>query len=435
MFGGTRSVLTALAAAMLVPACASATTVRIGPETPATSLDNLQCLMGCPGGTTYAQIVDPSAPYEAPGPGVITDWRVTGSTGLRLRVFHEAPEAEWITAGTSAPAANGKGEANATSLPIRKGDVIGIDQPSGHDSEIGFRQVAKDTALLYSWGPSLGEGVVTPEPFEGGGEFNEVILVNADIVLAPVVSSISPASGGTAGGTAVTITGKYMDGATGVTFGATPASSFGVNSPSQITAIAPASAAGPVDVHVTGPGGLSEVTAADRYTFNGPATTTSTGSTTPVTGAGSGAPQAPVTAVAKPAVSGFGQSSARWKRGRSLPHISSTSAPVGTTFSFTLNEPAAASLAFDQRVAGRRVGGRCVAVTGANASKPKCKRTIGAGSLPVAAHAGTNKVRFQGRLSSAKSLKPGTYTVVLTVRDAHGLQTPSQSLSFTIVPG
>ncbi|HEX8714460.1 MAG TPA: IPT/TIG domain-containing protein [Solirubrobacteraceae bacterium] len=377
--------------------------------------------MGCPNGGTLAQIVDPEALYEAPASGTITSWRVTGTTGLKLRVFHEGPEAEWITAGSSAAATNGKGEANATSLPIRAGDVIGVGQPSGSDSEVGFRKVTPQTALVFSWG-GLGEDVVAPpEPLEG---LEEVLLVNADVVLAPVVSSLSPASGGTAGGTAVTITGKYLDGATGVTFGATPASTFGVDSPSQITAIAPVGAAGTVDVHVTGPGGLSGVGPADRYTYNAPpASTSSPTLSNPL----------PLAPVAKLAVSGFSQSAARWKRGGALPRMSST--PLGTTFSFTLNEPAAAGLAFTRRVAGRRVGGRCVAVTGRNAHKAKCTRAVAAGTLPLAAHAGLNKVRFQGRLTGVKSLPAGTYAVALTASDASGVRSSPQSLSFTIVAG
>ena len=369
--------------------------------------------------------MDPLAPYEAPAPGLITSWRVTGSGGLRLRVFHELPEAEWVTAGSSAPETNGEGGANTTSLPIRAGDVIGIDQPSGHDSEVGFRKVGYATGLLFSWTPTLGEGVVAPEPFEGS---EEVILVNADVVLAPAVSSLSPVSGGTAGGTAVTITGKYLDGATGVTFGATPASSFGVDSPSQITAIAPASTAATVDVHVTGPGGLSQTSAADHYTFTAPATTT----TVPTTTTGS-SPLGSVSAT--PAVGGFNQSASRWRRGGALPHISSVGRPpVGTTFSFSLNEPATLSFVFTQRVAGRRVNGRCVAVAHGNAGKPRCKRTVNVGSFGLAGHAGLNKVRFQGRLSGARTLKPGTYSVAVAARDSRGLKAVSQSLSFTVVP-
>ena len=68
---------------------------------------------------------------------------------------------------------------------------------------------------------------------------------------APVVSSVSPASGTI--GAEVTITGSGFAGATGVRFGAA-AGKFTVNSASKITATVPAGAStGPVAV--TGPGG------------------------------------------------------------------------------------------------------------------------------------------------------------------------------------
>lgn len=215
------------------------------------------------------------------------------------------------------------------------------------------------------------------------------------------------------------IAGKYLDGATSVTFGSTPASSFSVDSPNQITAIAPASAASTIDVRVNGPGGSSEVSPADRYTFTAPATST--------TVAGGSALQP-----AKPTVTGFSESSSRWRRGHSLPHISSAT-PVGTTFSFSLNEPASVNLTFSQSVPGRRVAGRCVAPARRNAGRPRCKRSLVVGSFGVPGHAGVDKVGFQGRLSRSKALRPGSYLVSVTARDARGLKVVSRSLGFTIV--
>jgi hypothetical protein len=46
---------------------------------------------------------------------------------------------------------------------------------------------------------------------------------------------------------------------------------------------------------------------------------------------------------------------------------------------------------------------------------------------------GTNTVTFQGRLSSAKTLKPGRYTVTATATGAAGQRSKPSSLSFTIV--
>ena len=68
---------------------------------------------------------------------------------------------------------------------------------------------------------------------------------------APTVSSITPVSGTTAGGTPVTITGTgFLAGAT-VSFGGTPATGVGVTNSTTITATAPAHAAGAVNVVVT----------------------------------------------------------------------------------------------------------------------------------------------------------------------------------------
>ncbi|QIL19344.1 autotransporter domain-containing protein [Thermomonas sp. HDW16] len=82
---------------------------------------------------------------------------------------------------------------------------------------------------------------------------------------------MSPASGPAAGGTTVTITGTRLTGATAVNFGTTVASSFTVDTDTQITATAPAGS-GTVDVIVTTPGGTS---AASQYTYIPPPAVTS----------------------------------------------------------------------------------------------------------------------------------------------------------------
>ncbi|MEU6587188.1 IPT/TIG domain-containing protein [Nocardia sp. NPDC046763] len=72
----------------------------------------------------------------------------------------------------------------------------------------------------------------------------------------PALNSVSPGRGATAGGTVVTLTGSGLTGVTAVSFGATPAASFTVNSDAQITAVTPPGT-GIVSVTVTGPGGTS----------------------------------------------------------------------------------------------------------------------------------------------------------------------------------
>jgi hypothetical protein len=69
---------------------------------------------------------------------------------------------------------------------------------------------------------------------------------------APTVTSISPASGPTAGGTSITITGTGFISGTTVTIGGNDASDVSVSATS-ITATTPAGADGPQDVVVTNP--------------------------------------------------------------------------------------------------------------------------------------------------------------------------------------
>src|SRR5262249_2339700 len=86
---------------------------------------------------------------------------------------------------------------------------------------------------------------------------------------APAVTSLSPSSGYTTGGTEVTISGTNFTGASEVKFGTQDAEFFDVDSDTQITAYAPASdTTGIVDVTVTTPSGTSTTSSADQFTYS-----------------------------------------------------------------------------------------------------------------------------------------------------------------------
>src|SRR5207248_2809897 len=107
----------------------------------------------------------------------------------------------------------------------------------------------------------------------------------------------------------------------------------------QITATTPGEPAGTVDVRVTTPAGTTATSSADRYTFVAPPS-----------------PPSP-----PPSITGLGQSASRWRAGNRLVSFARRKPPVGTTFRFSLTEPATVRMAFTQRAAGRRVARRCVA--------------------------------------------------------------------------
>lgn len=84
----------------------------------------------------------------------------------------------------------------------------------------------------------------------------------------PVVSSLSPTLGSSDGGAQVTVTGTGLTGATQVTFGTTAVTTPTVNDDTSVSVTAPAGAAGTVHVTVTTPGGVSNTTDADVFTFD-----------------------------------------------------------------------------------------------------------------------------------------------------------------------
>ena len=88
-------------------------------------------------------------------------------------------------------------------------------------------------------------------------------------VPSPTVTTLSPASGPTVGGTSVTITGTNFTGATQVRFGAVPATTFTVNSDTSVTATSPSEAPGIVDLSVTtGSGTSNPIRPADQFDFS-----------------------------------------------------------------------------------------------------------------------------------------------------------------------
>jgi len=79
------------------------------------------------------------------------------------------------------------------------------------------------------------------------------------------ISTVTPSSGTTAGGTAITITGTFFVGTTGVTVGGAAATSFVVVNDTTITCVTPAGTAGAKNVVVLDPDG--NITKAGGFTY------------------------------------------------------------------------------------------------------------------------------------------------------------------------
>ncbi|MEU4341558.1 IPT/TIG domain-containing protein [Nocardia sp. NPDC023852] len=169
-----------------------------------------------PGGTSngvfYSYVAAPSLTSISPIAGPVTGGTTVVLTGTNLT------GATAVTFGATP----------ATSFTVNSATQITAVAPAG-----------TGTSLVT---------VTTPGGTTGGLAYTYVAV--------PSLSALSPALGPLAGGTNVTITGTGLTGATAVTFGATPATSFTVNSDTQITAVAPAGI-GAVLVTVTTAGGVS----------------------------------------------------------------------------------------------------------------------------------------------------------------------------------
>ncbi len=149
--------------------------------------------------------------------------------------------------------------------------------------------------LLTSWSSTkvvftFGNEYANYGPINAGDQIEVTVqgatdTVPASFTAAPTVSAVSPSSGPTSGGTAITITGTNFTGATTVLFGTVAATNLKVVSATQITVDSPAESAGLRNVFVETPGGKSAAGKDDLFTYVVPPTVTKVSPTSgPTTG-------------------------------------------------------------------------------------------------------------------------------------------------------
>ena len=145
--------------------------------------------------------------------------------------------------------------------------------------------------------------------------------------------------------------------------------------------------------------------------------------------------QLPRTCNCTPKLTKLSESHRTWRRGTRLAHLSAAGRrpPLGTTFTLTLDRAATVVLSFTLTSNGRVVRRRCVALTNANQRNRACTLTKAAGSMTFKAHAGLNKISFQGRLSRKKRLGTGNYLLGVTARLPNGPLSRPSTLRFSVV--
>jgi hypothetical protein len=106
-------------------------------------------------------------------------------------------------------------------------------------------------------------------------------------------------------------------------------------------------------------------------------------------------------------------------------------APHGTTFTFTLDQPATVTVKIQRKTTGRRVGSACKPATRGSRHNAKCTRYVTAVTLTRTAHSAINSLPFTGRIRG-KPLSAGQYQASFTASDSAGVSR-ARTIAFAIV--
>jgi hypothetical protein len=186
-----------LAAAAIAPSASDAAITTIGSQTLTTGMENSMSL----GTFIEYSLPGPAAEYVSPIDGTIVTWRIdSGSTApVKLRVLRPAGGGKFTGVGTSAlEMASGDAiDTFATSLPIKAGDIIGLDNES--QALIFAKGVMGAFPRVFT--PALADGAPAAEPTEVLGSGSDLKLqINADIQPTPTTGGGGGAGGGGTGG-------------------------------------------------------------------------------------------------------------------------------------------------------------------------------------------------------------------------------------------
>jgi hypothetical protein len=115
----------------------------------------------------------------------------------------------------------------------------------------------------------IGAKTLVPAAGANAAQASAGVPAGRPLPAVPVVASVSPRTGSARGGNWVVVQGTGLGEVTAVYFGGVPATTVVVASPVSLKALAPAHAAGTVDVVVGGRQGRSKVSPGDHYSFGG----------------------------------------------------------------------------------------------------------------------------------------------------------------------
>ena len=182
------------------------------------------------------------------------------------------PAVRYTYAGTTAPEVTAvspsSGDADGTGTVTITGiGFYGLKYVEFGDTQATVNEVTPTSITVVVPGHIPGTVAVRVVGAYGTSDATSAANYTYQARPAPQVSAISPATGGVAGGTRVTIRGTHLTGALAVTFGRTTVTSLTVVSATELEVRAPAHAAGIVDVAVLTPCGASAAAGYATFTY------------------------------------------------------------------------------------------------------------------------------------------------------------------------
>jgi IPT/TIG domain/PASTA domain len=185
----------------------------------------------------------PGVSYTVPSAGLITSWSTNAGPEpgqlLSFKILRPLGSEHFTVVGHDGPRPLSFGALNTfkTGIPVQAGDILALGAKNAD---------AVPSAALFTTGNGADEFSGMGGDAADGAAVAQVeadtqvrLNVTATLLLPPVISALSPASGSVRGGSTVTISGSNFAEVRGVSFGAVPAERFTVDSESQISAVAP----------------------------------------------------------------------------------------------------------------------------------------------------------------------------------------------------
>src|SRR5262249_36935324 len=263
----------------------------------------------------------------------------------------------------------------------------------------------------------------------------------------PSITSLGTSSGGSGGGTSVTITGNGFTGASGVTVGGVPAASFTFVSDTSLTFVTPPHSAGTWDVVVSTFSRSSPLPPGARGTFATAAaaavsgvspTSGSTAGGTSVTISGSGFTGASAVSFGGVAAAGFTINSATQITATAPPQAAGTvdvivTTPSGTSVvsaadHFTYNAAPLPAVTGVSPNTGTTAGGTSVTITGSNFT---AATAVTFGTVPAA---GFTVVSATQITATAPPQATGVVDVTVTTPSGTSATSAADHFTYTAAP-